>query len=111
MCFEDYGINLGELLLGTASGRFLNLGDLHDLEAPALCPCLEVQLLVSWANRASHTDDLVPPEANKLINACEEVIESFRCSSCQKTVWFTNSEASKWLQCQCGGIRWRYDRA
>ena len=69
------------------------------------------QLLVSWANRASHTDDLVPPEANKLINACEEVIESFRCSSCQKTVWFTNSEASKWLQCQCGGIRWRYDRA
>jgi recombinational DNA repair ATPase RecF len=69
------------------------------------------RLIVSWANRASHTFDVVPPEAEKLINACEKVLEFFKCPSCGKNVWFTNAESSEWLQCQCGEIRWRYGKA
>ena len=69
------------------------------------------RLIVSWANRASHTFDVVPPEAEKLINACEKVLEFFKCHSCGKNVWFSNAEDSKLLQCQCGEIRWKYDKA
>ncbi len=66
------------------------------------------RLLVSWANRASHTFDLVRSEATKLIDACEEALEFFRCSSCGKGVWFADAAGSEWVQCQCGQIRWKY---
>ena len=71
------------------------------------------RLLVSWANRASHTFDLVPPEAVKLLDACEKAIEFFKCSSCPnspKAVWFADAEGSEWVQCHCGNIRWRYGK-
>lgn len=68
------------------------------------------RLIVSWANKASHTFDLVPSEASKLIEVCELALESFKCSSCGKAVWFANAEGSEWVQCQCGGIRWRYGK-
>ncbi len=70
------------------------------------------RLLVSWANRASHTFDLVPPEAVKLIEACENALAFFMCSSCSppKPVWFTNAAGSEWMQCQCGELRWRYGK-
>lgn len=68
------------------------------------------RLLISWANRASHTFDLVPPEATKLIDACENALEFFKCSSCRKRVWSANSAGSEWVQCQCGQIRWRYGK-
>ncbi len=64
------------------------------------------RLLVSWANRASHTFDLVRPEATKLIDACENVLEFFKCYSCGKAVWLARAE--KWVQCQCSQIRWRH---
>jgi hypothetical protein len=64
------------------------------------------RLLLSWANRASHTFNLVRPEAEKLIDACEKSIECLRCSSCGKNVWF--ADASDWTQCQCGSLRWRH---
>lgn len=67
-------------------------------------------LLVSWANRGSHTFDLVHPEASKLIDACEEAYEFFKCSSCGKGVWFADAEGSEWVQCQCSQIRWRYGK-
>jgi ABC-type hemin transport system ATPase subunit/predicted RNA-binding Zn-ribbon protein involved in translation (DUF1610 family) len=67
-------------------------------------------LIVSWGNRASHSFDLVSPEAEKLIEACEKALEYFRCTSCGKNVWFTDAEASEWVQCQCGEIRWRYGK-
>ena len=67
-------------------------------------------LLVSWANRASHTFDLVRPEADKLIEACEKSLEFFRCSSCTKVVWFADAMGKGWVQCQCGQLRWRYGK-
>jgi energy-coupling factor transporter ATP-binding protein EcfA2 len=68
------------------------------------------RLLVSWANRASHTFDVVRPEATKLIEVCEKALEMFKCSSCDKGVWFADAEGSQWVQCQCGEIRWRYGK-
>lgn len=68
------------------------------------------RLLVSWANRASHTFDVVRPEATRLIDACEKALEFFRCSSCGKGVWFADAQGSEWVQCQCGELRWRYGK-
>lgn len=68
------------------------------------------RLLVSWANRASHTFDLERSEATKLIDTCEKALEFFRCSSCGKGVWFADAAGSEWVQCQCGQIRWRYGK-
>jgi recombinational DNA repair ATPase RecF len=68
------------------------------------------RLLVSWGNRGSHTFDVVRPEAMKLIDICEKAIECFRCSSCGRNIWFADAEASEWVQCQCGEIRWRYGK-
>lgn len=68
------------------------------------------RLLISWANRASHTFDLVTPEATKLIDACAKALEFFKCSSCSKCVWIADSEGPEWVQCQCGQIRWRYGK-
>ncbi|MGA2603995.1 MAG: hypothetical protein ABSG14_07190, partial [Verrucomicrobiia bacterium] len=68
------------------------------------------RLLVTWANRGSHTFDIVHAEANKLIDACENALKTFKCSSCGKSVWFADAESSKCVQCQCGEIRWRYGK-
>jgi len=67
-------------------------------------------LIVSWANRASHSFDIVQPEAAKLIDVCEKALEFFKCLSCGKSVWFADAEGSEWVQCQCGEIRWRYGK-
>lgn len=69
------------------------------------------RLLLSWGNKASHTFNVVRPEAAKLIDACEKAIEAFKCSSCGKNVWFADAAASEWLQCQCATIRWRYGKS
>jgi len=68
------------------------------------------RLLVSWADRASHTFDLERPEAARLIDGCEKALEFFKCSSCGKAVWFADAEGSEWIQCQCSQIRWRYGK-
>jgi hypothetical protein len=69
------------------------------------------RLRLSWANRASHSFDVVRPEAAKLlVDACEKALESLRCASCQKGVWFADAKGSEWVQCLCGGIRWRYGK-
>ncbi|MBI4681904.1 MAG: hypothetical protein HY757_02250 [Nitrospirae bacterium] len=67
-------------------------------------------LLVSWANRGTHTFDIVRPEAVKLIDACEKALESFKCLLCGKSVWFADAEGAEWVQCQCGQLRWRYGK-
>lgn len=61
-------------------------------------------LLQTWANRASHSFDIVRPEAQKLIDRCEEVIRYFKCPSCDKGVWA--GDFGKHKQCGCGGLRW-----
>lgn len=68
------------------------------------------RLLVSWGNRASHTFDVVRPEATKLIDSCEKALEFFRCPSCGKRIWFAHAEGSELVQCECGEIRWRYGK-
>lgn len=68
------------------------------------------RLLQAWGNRASHTFDLVRPEAEALITACERALDHFKCTSCGKTVWFAEAIGPEDLQCQCGSIRWRYGR-
>ena len=68
------------------------------------------RLLISWANRASHSFDIVRPEATKLIEACEKALDSFKCSSCKRGVWFADAGGSDLVQCQCGEIRWRYGK-
>ena len=71
------------------------------------------QLLVSWGNRASHTFDVVRPEAIKLIDACEAALATFHCSSCSPPcyVWRLDDGNAEWVQCRCGELRWRYGKA
>jgi hypothetical protein len=68
------------------------------------------RLLTSWANRASHTFNLVAPEATKLIEACERCLQYLQCSKCGKKVWFADNKSSGDVQCQCGNLRWRYGK-
>ncbi|MDH4185985.1 MAG: AAA family ATPase [Nitrospira sp.] len=68
------------------------------------------RLLLAWGNRASHSFDIVRPEATKLIDACEKALDSFKCLSCDKRVTFTEAAGSKWVQCQCGNMRWQYGK-
>jgi recombinational DNA repair ATPase RecF len=69
------------------------------------------RLLVSWGNVASHSFNVVRAEALKLIEACESVLNSFKCSSCVRNVWFSEAGGPEWVQCQCGDLRWRYGKA
>lgn len=68
------------------------------------------KLLVSWGNRGSHSFDVSLPEATKLIEVCEAALAYFKCPTCEKYVWFADAEGAEWVQCQCGGIRWRYGK-
>jgi RecF/RecN/SMC N terminal domain len=68
------------------------------------------KLLLSWGNRASHSFDIVRPEAQKLIDTCESALASFRCDSCKRNIWFADAANSEWVQCQCGKLRWRYGK-
>jgi energy-coupling factor transporter ATP-binding protein EcfA2 len=67
-------------------------------------------LLVSWANRGSHSFDVTPSEATKLIDVCEKALAFFKCASCGKYVWFADVGGAELIQCQCAGIRWRYGK-
>jgi len=69
------------------------------------------RLLMSWANRASHTGDLVRVEAAKLIDVCEKALNVFRCGTCGKLVWFADATGPELVQCECGELRWRYGKA
>ena len=71
------------------------------------------RLLVSWGNRGSHSFDVVRPEANALIDACEVALATFQCNSCDPPsyVWRLDDENSGRVQCRCGELRWRYGSA
>jgi hypothetical protein len=64
------------------------------------------KLLLTWGNKGSHTQDVTPNEATKLIEACEKALDAFKCGSCGKLV--TKVPGPEWVQCQCGELRWRY---
>jgi hypothetical protein len=68
------------------------------------------RLLVSWGNRSSHSPDVVRPEAEKLIEACEKALDVFQCSGCNQPLWMADAANKEWVQCQCGELRWRYGK-
>ncbi len=70
------------------------------------------QLLRSWGNRASHSFDVVEPEATKLIDACESALASFKCETCSPPsfVWRLIDANAESVQCKCGELRWRFGR-
>jgi len=65
------------------------------------------RLLVSWANRGSHTEDVVTAEAEKLINKCEAALEALRCGACGKWVSHAGVGTEGSYQCQCGTLKWK----
>ena len=85
-------------------GEFMHHSDGLDLLAKA------DGLIVSWGNKSSHSFDVVRPEATKLLNACEQALEAFKCRKCDKQVWFADATNREWVQCQCGTLRWRYGK-
>lgn len=67
------------------------------------------RLLITWGNRGSHSTDVVDSEAAKLIDQCESALDLFRCDECEKNLWVAEVPG-KWMQCECGALRWRYDK-
>lgn len=65
-------------------------------------------LLVSWANRASHSGSLTSAEAARLLGACERALERFKCPSCNDPFWIADQASRERLQCSCGDLQWRY---
>ncbi|MDP2673668.1 MAG: AAA family ATPase [Dehalococcoidia bacterium] len=65
-------------------------------------------LLISWANRASHTGSLINTEVNGLIKVCETALSHFRCSTCHDPIWIADQATRGRLQCGCGEMQWRY---
>ena len=68
------------------------------------------RLLVTWANRSSHSADVERAEATKLIESCEKALAIFKCEGCSKPLWFADASNKEWVQCQCGDLRWRYGK-
>lgn len=76
-------------------------------EATALFESAD-KLLVSTANKASHTLDVVRNEVSRLIDACEAVLGIFKCLDCGKNVFKLDDASAKVKQCGCGKLRWKY---
>lgn len=68
------------------------------------------KLLITWGNRGSHSPDVMPAEAEKLISACENALAVFRCEGCDKMISQADVAGSKSVQCGCGNLRWRYGK-
>jgi len=66
-------------------------------------------LLVSCANRASHTGSLVPAEVENLIQACELALSRFKCTDCGTYIWRADQTGKEIMQCRRGKMQWRYD--
>ena len=64
------------------------------------------RLLLTWANRGSHTEDVTESEATRLIDVCEEAILAFECKSCGQPVTYAEDKSGR-KQCSCGGLRWK----
>ena len=100
-----------ERFIGDAKCFQKKVGDNYQTYTDAIDTFKEAdRLLISWANRASHTFDLSRPEASKLIEVAPNALECFKCSLAGKDVWFANAESSELVQCQCSQIRWRYGK-
>ena len=65
--------------------------------------------LLTWGNKGSHTFELAPAEAAKLVDNCEAVLAAFNCDGCNKPVYRFDDDKGT-CQCSCGLIRWRYSK-
>jgi len=65
-------------------------------------------MIVSLANRASHTGSLVPTEVENLIQCCEIALNKFKCSECGAYIWFAEQTGREIMQCRCGKTQWKY---
>lgn len=67
-------------------------------------------LLETWGNKGTHTHDVVPSEASKLIEACEAALGLYTCKNvkCGEDVWRNTASNGSHVQCSCGAIRWKY---
>lgn len=63
------------------------------------------ELVVAWANRASHTGSLSVSEARKLISVCRDALSYFECPDCKKKIWALSH--SDYVRCECGRVRWK----
>jgi energy-coupling factor transporter ATP-binding protein EcfA2 len=68
------------------------------------------RMLESWANRGSHSHDVVWAEASQLIDVCEAALATLSCDSCGKPIWYADAANAKSVQCTCGTWRWRYSK-
>jgi recombinational DNA repair ATPase RecF/predicted RNA-binding Zn-ribbon protein involved in translation (DUF1610 family) len=66
------------------------------------------KLLITWGNRSSHEFNIVKAEASLLIDYCENAMERFTCTNCNKEVTRLDDSRSSIKQCQCGNLRWKY---
>ncbi len=81
-------------------------GDRLEVNKEALDAWKEAnELLVTWANRASHGKSLTLQEAQRLIAVCKKALSCFSCPSCGKKVGVLR--ASEYVQCECGALRWK----
>lgn len=103
-------------MMGVCDKAFLKRVKKGDTDEYVAEPAVKValaaadSLLITWGNKGSHDFDVVKAEAKKLIETCEGGLAMFTCSACKKPIYRLD-DGSKFKQCECGGIRWRYDRA
>lgn len=64
------------------------------------------KLLMTWANRGAHSDDVTQSEAEVLIDTCEEALGHLSCNECNTPVTFNLTQRGD-RQCECGALRWR----
>ncbi len=84
------------------------VGDTYHPHTDALNAFQEADtLLVTWGNRGSHSPDVTPREASRLIEACEAVLTALRCRDCGTPVYHLKNPRNGSRECQCGAIRWK----
>lgn len=64
------------------------------------------KLLMTWANRGSHSEDVTAGEAERLIDVCSTALGQLTCTSCSKPVSFATTRRGH-HQCNCGILRWK----
>ena len=69
------------------------------------CWATAKELLVTWANTASHGRNITEPEAKELITTCKAALAFFGCGVCGTKVWALH--APKYVRCDCGLLKWK----
>lgn len=65
--------------------------------------------LVTYGNAGSHGRYLTRAESERLILACEAVLNSLECQSCRTDIWHAADADRTYLRCDCGELRWNLE--